>query len=88
MSDQPMDPALRREAGLLALDRAHRAARDLNGGELRRALEEAREVLDGAGVSGTAEKVAQALADLDEGPLDRAELLIEQARAELAPGRA
>ena len=58
MSDQPADPALRREAGLLALDRAHRAARDLDGGGLRRALEEARDALEGAGVSKTAEKVA------------------------------
>lgn len=88
MSDTPTDPEALREAGRLALDRAHRAARDLDGGELRRALEEACDALAGASnADEIATKVKQALADLDEGPLDRAESLIEQARAELAATR-
>ncbi len=69
-----------------ALDRAHRAAIAMDGGELRRALEEAREILgasDAAGVSAANVKIAQALAALDEGPLDEMERLLEQARADL-----
>ncbi len=71
-----------------ALDRAHRAAIAMDGGELRRALEEAREILDGSdapGASAASAKVARALADLDEGPLDEMERLLEQARADLGP---
>ena len=71
-----------------ALERAHRAAIAMNGGELRRALEEAREVLgnsDAAGAVTARAKVAQALADLDNGPLDVMERLLEQARGDLGP---
>jgi len=69
-----------------ALDRAHRAAMAMEGAELRRALEEARDALNGNGAShvqAAGAKVAQALADLDGGPLDEMERLLEQARADL-----
>ncbi|MBV9749983.1 MAG: hypothetical protein JO157_14330 [Acetobacteraceae bacterium] len=62
----------------------------MDGGELRRALEEAREILDGSetpGASAASAKVARALTDLDEGPLDEMERLLEQARADLGPAR-
>jgi cellobiose-specific phosphotransferase system component IIA len=82
MSDTtpPMDQARS------ALERAHRAAIAMDGGELRRALEEAREALDGndaAGAGTAGAKIAQALADLDNGPLDEMERLLEQVRADL-----
>lgn len=70
-----------------ALERAHRAAIAMDGGELRRSLEEARDVLgasDAAAAAAAGAKVAQALADLDDGPLDVMERLLEQARADLA----
>ncbi len=69
-----------------ALDRAHRAAMAMEGAELRRALEEARDALNGNGASHAQEagaKIAQALADLDGGPLDEMERLLEQVRADL-----
>ena len=69
-----------------ALERAHRAAIAMDGGELRRALEEARDLLkDGASTEAASGKIAQALADLDGGPLDEMERLLEQARADLGP---
>jgi len=70
-----------------ALTRAHRAAMAMEGAELRRALEEARDALDGNGAAGAkaaSTKIARALADLDGGPLDEMERLLEQARADLA----
>ena len=69
-----------------ALDRAHRAAIAMDGGELRRALEEARDILGGSDAPGAPvanTKVARALADLDGGPLDEMERLLEEARADL-----
>ena len=71
-----------------ALERAHRAAIAMDGGGLRRALEEARAALAGTPgepqVQAAGDKVARALADLDGGPLDEMERLLEQARADLA----
>lgn len=72
-----------------ALERAHRAAMTMEAAELRRALEEARDALNGNGAAGAhdaAAKVARALADLDGGPLDEMERLLEQARADLGAG--
>lgn len=74
-----------------ALDRAHRAALSLEGGELRRALEEARDLLAAGSqqpdvtehVQAAADKVRRALADLDTGSLMEAERLVEQARLDL-----
>lgn len=69
-----------------ALERAHRAAIAMDGGELRRALEEARDRLrgsDAANVQQASAKVVQALDELDGGPLDEMERLLEQARADL-----
>jgi hypothetical protein len=73
-----------KEAARLALHRAHRAAADLDGGELRRALEEAHELLAaGSAEAGVTDKVVRALALLETGPLDEAERLVEEARTEL-----
>ena len=80
-----------RNAARSALDRAHRAARNLQSGDLRRALEDARDALAAAvshpdptgSVRGAADGVGRALADLDGGPLDEAERLIEDARTAL-----
>lgn len=66
-----------------ALDRAHVAARDANGADLRRALEEARDVLQTTLPSG-AERLSHALADLDNGALAEAENLLEAVRRDLA----
>ena len=91
MSDS--DPALDPYADAkLALDRAHRCARSLEGGELRRALEDARDTLRAlsAQPSATAlaqvagDKIAAALELFDGGPLDEAERLIEAARQDLS----
>ena len=73
------------EQARTALDRAHRAAIAMDGGELRRALEEARDALAGADADGgTRDIVARALTELDAGPLDEMERLVERARAELS----
>ena len=76
----------------LALDRAHRCAKSLEGGELRRALEDARDALRALSAlpSATAlsqaagDKIGAALGILDSGPLDEAEHLIEAARQDLS----
>ena len=85
MSDTPAGiPAV--DQARSALERAHRAAIAMDGGELRRALEEARDVLggsDAAGAPAASAKIVQALADLDNGPLDVMERLLEQARGDL-----
>ena len=68
-----------------ALERAHQAAIAMDGGELRRALEEARDALAGGEVAGQARSlVVKALEELDGGPLDEMERFIEQARAALS----
>ncbi len=65
-----------------ALERAHRAAIAMESGELRRALVEARDLLQGEN-SGAATKLGQAVAMLEAGPLDRMEQVIEEVRATL-----
>ena len=68
-----------------AMERAHRAAIAMDGGELRRALEEARDALAAGETAGQVRSlVAKALEELDGGPLDEMERLIEQARAALS----
>ena len=68
-----------------ALERAHRAAIAMDGGELRRALEEARDALTNGETAGRARSmVVRALEELDGGPLDEMERLVEQARAALS----
>jgi cellobiose-specific phosphotransferase system component IIA len=84
MSDTPMDDARGAEQARSALERAHRAAIAMDGGELRRALEEARDALPGDETAGsTRSLVIKALGELDDGPLDEMERLVEQARAAL-----
>lgn len=79
MSDDAPQP---REAAIAALDRAHLAARDAIGAELRRALEEARDALQGTTTAG-ANRLTKALADFDSGSLAELELLLESVRREL-----
>lgn len=65
-----------------ALERAHRAAMGMESGELRRAMEEARDLLVGENDAAAA-RLGQAITMLEAGPLDRMELLIEEVRASL-----
>ena len=65
-----------------ALERAHRAAIAMESGELRRALEEARNALAGEN-DGAAARLGGAIEMLDEGPLDRMEQVIEEVRGAL-----
>ena len=68
-----------------ALERAHRAAIDMDGGELRRALEDARDALTDGGAAGRVKPlIMKALEELDGGPLDEMERHVEQARAALS----
>ena len=56
----------------------------MDGGELRRALEDARDALAGGEAAGQVRPlIVKALEELDSGPLDEMERLIEQARAAL-----
>ena len=75
----------------LELDRAHRGALAMDGGELRRGLELALAALDGMegdvppGVPGdTIEKLRTALTDLEHGSLAEMDHLVEEVRAAIA----
>ena len=92
MSDNPHHREALIETARLELDRAHLAAAAMAGGEVRRgltlALAALRELASteaggDASFMGAAGKLAEALADLDNGQLADMERLIESARSEL-----
>lgn len=72
-------------AARLALDRAHDAALNANGAELRRSLEEAHAIL-AVSRPPLASQLATALTDLDNGALAELETLLETVRSELRAG--
>lgn len=82
--DPDAAPGSRHARARLVLDRAHVAARDADGAGLRRALQEAAELLRDT-ESGIESRLTRALRDLDSGALMEMEALIEEARRELPP---
>lgn len=83
-----------KEAAESAIERAHEAALDMRGAELRQGLEDTLSALAdaeplapdpaiAARLRGVAERVRQALGDLDEGRLAELGALVENARKEL-----
>ncbi len=70
------------ETAKAELERAHRAALTMDGGEMRRALALAITALRDVGAESVA-KLEQALVDLDSGKLVEMESLVEAVRSEL-----
>ena len=72
------------ESAQTELDRAHRAAMNMDGAEMRRGLQVALTALQDAGEHSLAARVETALADLDNGALSEMALIIEGVRTDLA----
>ncbi len=91
MSDDPHHRGALIETAGLQLDRAHLAATNMAGGEVRRGLDlalaalrdAARMETDDVSLNGIISRLEEAMADLDSGKLAEMERLIENARTEL-----
>ena len=80
MSDRTPDP---HDLARAVLDTAHQAALSANGAELRRCLQEGRDLLREC-MPQAADQLDRALTDLDTGALAELELLLEDVRRQLA----
>ena len=81
MNENPSVPTI--DTAKQALDRAHTAALQANGAELRRSLQEARDCLADSNPD-CAAKLDTALADLGSGALAELDQLLESVRRDLA----